>query len=180
MPANQQIICHIFHADNRRVCQITLSKFSIYTSTFYFAHSTLPYIFVNETWPYVLVYTSIFFYNKPTLSNKHCSWELSFTVYHKSVELCQTNIARGNLALQYTTNRSYHRRHLRITLLGVVHFYFRRNSITGHILIYRYTHSIFLSCRMHCCTVALLMYLFLTMKSPERPDMNIKVAAYVK
>ena len=34
-------------------------------------------IFVNETLPYILIYTSIFFYNKPTLLKKHCSWELS-------------------------------------------------------------------------------------------------------
>ena len=39
--------CHILHADNQWVCQSTLSKFSIYTSTFYFAHSTLPYIYLS-------------------------------------------------------------------------------------------------------------------------------------
>ena len=79
MPANQQIICHIFHADIQLVCQITLSEFSICTSTFYLVHSTLPYITVNETLPYILIHTSIFFYNKPTLPKKHCWWELSLS-----------------------------------------------------------------------------------------------------
>ena len=37
--------------------------------------------FVNETLPYILVHTSIFFYSKPTLPKKHCSWELSLN-YH--------------------------------------------------------------------------------------------------
>ena len=40
--------------DNKRVYQITSAKLSINTSTFYFAHSALPYIFVNATLPYVL------------------------------------------------------------------------------------------------------------------------------
>ena len=40
---------------------ITSAKFSVYTSTFYFAHSTLLYIFVIETLPYVLIHTNIFF-----------------------------------------------------------------------------------------------------------------------
>ena len=37
----------------------------------------------------------------------------------------------------YTTNRSYRRRHLMNTILGLVHVYFRKKSITGHDLIYR-------------------------------------------
>ena len=92
----QQTICHIFHADIERFCHITWAKFSIYTGTFYFAHSTLQYLFVNETLPYVLIHTSIFFYNKPTLQKKHCSWELSLSWENKR---CMSKLMSNNCQL---------------------------------------------------------------------------------
>ena len=63
-------------------------------------HSSLNIALCTCQWNFSIYFNShhIFFYNKPTLPKKHCSWELSFTPAYVSItnQLCQRNIACGN------------------------------------------------------------------------------------
>ena len=76
---NHQIFRQSFHADSGQVCQITLTKFSIYTSKFHFAHEHIAYILAIKLY-HMSQYTSGIFYNKPDLQKIICSWERSFNV----------------------------------------------------------------------------------------------------
>ena len=64
---------YLLHFPRRHLASLSNHFVKVLHLHEHLVHSTLPYIFVNETLPYSLINTGIFFFNKPTLPKKHCS-----------------------------------------------------------------------------------------------------------